>query len=91
MYQLAKFRGHRYYENGDINSYTIFYINTLDKAKLTASVRHIERFPKSGIPIDNSEVPDTAGRKAKRRMRRRRTHAMAKHYAFHTNAIAIVE
>ena len=36
---------------------------TLEKAELFASIRHIRRFLKSGIPIYNSEVPDTAGRK----------------------------
>ena len=32
----------------------------LEKAELITSIRHIARFPKSGIPIYNSEVPDTA-------------------------------
>ena len=38
-------------------------MDTLEKAEFTASFRHMERFLKSGIPIYNSEVPDTAGRK----------------------------
>ena len=42
-------------------------MNSLEKAGLTASVDHIERFSKSGVPIYNSEVPDTAGRKMRRR------------------------
>ena len=63
MYLLAKFGGHGSYGNGDIISYISFYINTTEKAKLTSSNRHIERFSKSRIPIYNSEIPDTAGRK----------------------------
>ena len=46
-----------------------FYINlyTLEKAELTASIHHNERFSKSGIPVYNSKVLDMAGRKAMRR------------------------
>ena len=33
-------------------------MDTLEKAKLTASMRHIARLLKSGIPIYNSTVPD---------------------------------
>ena len=51
---------------------------TSEKGEITASFRHIERF--SEIPIFNSKVPDTAGRKT------RRTQAIAKRYAFHANA-----
>ena len=43
-------------------------------------------FWKSGKPIYNSEVPDTAGRKMRRKRRRRRTQGIAKRYAFHANA-----
>ena len=39
-------------------------------------------FLKSGTPLYNSEVPDTAGRKT----RRRRTQAIAKRFAFYANA-----
>ena len=77
MYLLHKFGGHRSYRNGVINSYM--------KTELTASIRHIEIFLKSGISIYNSEVPDTAGRNT----RRRRTQVIAKRYAFHANAIKI--
>ena len=35
----------------------------LKKAEFTASIRHIGRFLKSGIPICNSEVVDASGRK----------------------------
>ena len=38
-------------------------MNTSEKIKLTASVRQIERVSKLEIPIYNSEVPDTPGRK----------------------------
>ena len=61
MYLLAKSGGHRSYGNGDINSYINSSMNTLKKAELTASNRHIEGFSKSRIP--NSEVSDTAGKK----------------------------
>ena len=57
-------------------------MDTLEKAKLTDSIRHIGRFLTSGIPIYNSQVPDTTGRKT----RRRRTQAVAKSYAFHADA-----
>ena len=49
--------------------------------ELTVSIRHIARFLKSGIPIYNSDVPDTAGRKTTRR----RTQAIAKRFGFHTS------
>ena len=38
-------------------------MDTLEKDELTTSIRHITRFLKPGIPIYNSKVPDTAGRK----------------------------
>ena len=82
MYLLVKFGGRRSYGNGDIN----FYMNTLEKAELTALERHVERFPKLGIPIYNSEVAGTAGKKMGRR-RRRRTNALSKGYGFHANAM----
>ena len=52
--------------NGDINSYK----DTLEKVELTALINHIAIFLKSAIPICNSEFPDTAGRKARRRRRK---------------------
>ena len=62
MYLLAKFGGHKSYENLDIN-----YINSdtdnLEKAKLTTSIHHIVRFLKSGKPTYNSKVTDPADRK----------------------------
>ena len=48
-------------------------MNSSKKTKPTTSVRHIKRFSKSVIPIYNSEVPNTAGRKI-----RRKTNAFAK-------------
>ena len=39
----------------------------LEKAELTALVCYIDRFLKLGIPIYNSEVPDTAGRKTRKK------------------------
>ena len=64
-------------------------MDTLEKTELTASIRHIAIFLKSGIPIYNSEVPDTAGRNTRRR--RRRTQAIAKRYASHANAKSILK
>ena len=66
MYLLAKFGGHRSYRHGDINYDISSYLDTLEKDELTVSIRHIVTFLKSGIPIYNSEVPDTAGRKTAR-------------------------
>ena len=48
----------------------------LEKAKLAASIHHIVIFIKSGIPIYNSKVPDTAGRKTRKRGK---TQEIAKH------------
>ena len=63
-------------------------MDKLEKAELTASIRHVERFLKSGILIYISEVPDTAGRKTRRRRkRRRRSQVVAKYYAFHENTV----
>ena len=59
MYLLAKFGGHKSYQNGDINSYISSYMNTSEKAKLTASVHHIARYLKPRILI----VLGMAGRK----------------------------
>ena len=79
MNLLAKSGDHRSFRNGDVNS----YMDTLEKAEHTASIRHIARFLKSGIPIYNSEVPDTLGRKK----RRTKTQEIAKPFAFHANTI----
>ena len=57
---LANFGGHKSYRNGAISSHINSYIDALEKVELTASIRHIARFLKSGIPIYNSRVPDTA-------------------------------
>ena len=45
MYLLVKFGSHRSYGNGDMNSFISSYMNTLEKAELTTSDRHYERFP----------------------------------------------
>ena len=58
-------------------------MNILEKAELTASICHIDRFLKSGMPIYNSEVSDTAGRKT-----RSRTQGIAKRFAFYANTIS---
>ena len=41
-------------------------MDTLEKAELNTSIRHIAKFLKSGIPVYNSEVLGTAGRRARR-------------------------
>ena len=74
MYPLAKFGGHRFYRNKDINS----YMDILEKAELTASICHIAKSLKSGIPICNFEVPDTTGRET----RKKRAQASSKRFAF---------
>ena len=55
MYLLAKFGGHKSYRNGYVNLYINYYMDTLEKAELTASICHIARFLKLGILIYNSE------------------------------------
>ena len=67
MYLFCKVDGYWSYRNIDINSYINSYMDTLEKAELIASVCHVARFLKSGVPIYNSEVLDTAGRKTRRR------------------------
>ena len=84
MYLLTKFGGHRSYRNGDINSEINSYMDILEKAELITSIHHISRFLKSGKPIRNSEVPDGAGTKT----RRRRTQTIVKWFAFHANAVS---
>ena len=77
---FSQFGSHRFCENGGIN-FINFYLITLEKAKLNASIRYIVGFSKSEIPIYNSEDLDMAGRKT-----RRRTQAIANPYAFQANA-----
>ena len=60
-------------------------MDTLGKAEPTASMCHVARFLKPGIPIHNSEVSDTAGRKTRKMWRR--TEAIAKRFVFHANPI----
>ena len=54
-----------------ISILTWISILTLEKAEITASIRHIARLLKTGVPIYNSDVPDTAGRKTRKKRRRR--------------------
>ena len=82
MYLLVKFGDPRSYRIGHINSYIKSYMDTFVNAELTASICHIARFLKLRIPIYNSEVPDTAGRKT----RKGRKKAVAKRFAFHADA-----
>ena len=51
MCLLAKFGGHKSYRNGGINFYIKSYMNTLENAELSSSIRRISRFLKLGIPI----------------------------------------
>ena len=50
-------------------------MNIWEEAEFTASINHIAKFSKSRIPIYNSEIPDAAHGKA-----RRRTQVTAKRY-----------
>ena len=89
MQLLPKSGDHRSHRNGDINTCTNSSMATLQKTELNASIGHIAMFVKLGISIFDSEVSDTAGRKAGRR-RRRRIHGNAitrKRCALHENAI----
>ena len=81
MYLLAWFGDHRSYRSVDMYSYINSYMDNLEKAKLTASIRQIVILLKSGIPIFNAKVPDKSGKKT-----RRRTQAIANRYGYHTNA-----
>ena len=56
-------------------------MNSSRKAELIALIYYTERFSKSGKPIYNSELSDTAGRKTTRTT----TQAIAEHYVFHAN------
>ena len=56
--------GYRSYGNGDINFYIYSYTNTWEKAELTTSERHIERFSKLGIPFI---IPKSRTRLAEKR------------------------
>ena len=58
-------------------------MNNLEKAELVASIHHIAKLLKSGIPIYNSRIPDTARRKTTRR----KTQAIRKRFAFHENKL----
>ena len=48
-------------------------MDTLKKAELTASIRHIAIFLKSWLPIYNSEVPDTFMQKNEKKEKRKNT------------------
>ena len=90
MYLLVKLGGHRSCGNGNIDSYINSYMYTSAKAELTASIHHLERFSKSGIPIYISEVPETAGRKTTTTTITTILtipQVIAKRYAFHAKAI----
>ena len=77
MYLLINFGGHRKWRYRLLYQFLHDYCK---KAEFTISVRHIGGFSKSGIPIYNSEVSDTAGKKT--RKKRRRSKAIGKRYAF---------
>ena len=79
MYLLAKFDDHRSYKNRDINFYIKSYMDIMQTAELTVSIRHFARFLKSGISICNSEVIDAAGGKTTRK----RALAIGKPFVFY--------
>ena len=81
----CKYGGHRSNGNGDINCYINSYMDTLGKPKINASIGHIERFSKSRIPIYNSEVSATAGRKKKKKEMKKNTGS--RKALFHANAL----
>ena len=55
----------------------------MENAELIASIHHIAKFLKSEVPICNSEVPDTTGRKP---TTKRGTQVIEKRFAFNANA-----
>ena len=59
--------------------FIISYLSNLEKAELTASIHHIVRFSKSGIPVYHFKVPRKAGRKT---IKTRRTQAIANNMRF---------
>lgn len=54
-------------KEGDISHYINSYMNNLEKAELTASAHNTERISKSGIPINNSKLSDTACKSEKKK------------------------
>ena len=72
-YHPATFLSHRHSGSGDI--FLICHViltlqGYLENTELTALILHIAILLTSGIPIYNSEVPNTTGRKMRRRGRR---------------------
>ena len=67
MCLLANFGDHRCNRNGYANPYIISYMNILGEDELKASVHHIERFFKSGIPVYNSESGKGVKKKVKKK------------------------
>ena len=61
---------------------TSYYMNVSEKVKLTASIRHNDRFSKSSIPIYSSKAPEKLWRKRRRRKRRK---AVAERYSLQAN------
>ena len=87
IYLLPKFGEYRSYRNGNSIEVLISIRTWIPWKSLNSppwSCR-IPKYLKSGIPIYNSEIPDTAGRKTRRR-RKRRTQAISKCYVFHADA-----
>ena len=85
MYLLAKFHDHRSHRN-EI-SILIPILISIPSKKLKSPPPYSDIiFLKSEISIFNSKIPRTAGRKSRRKRRGRRTQAIEKRYAFHTNA-----
>ena len=66
-------------------------MNTLEKAESSVSIHHIGRFLKLGMPIYDFEVPDTTGRKTRKRRKRSRVQTIKKRYAFHANTKRLIK
>ena len=85
MYLLAKCGGHESYGNGNINSYINFYMITLDAVEFTASICHLRDFQNQEFHFTILKSRTRQGEK-----KRRRTQAIAKRYAYHSNAKSIL-
>ena len=62
IYLLAKIGDRTSYRNRNVNPYINSYMNISEKVEPTARILYIERFSKSGILIDNSQVIEKSRR-----------------------------
>ena len=73
MYLPAKFCDHRSHRSRNVNNHFSYYVNISEKAEITASIYHIERFSKSQILIYSSKVMEKSLRWKKTKGKKDRT------------------